>query len=99
MQVNIKKMEINARERYDKSQAIIVLKRQHLPCNYFYELIRNSTDGREEMQIQLVSEQQAGWLPPIAAIVSTSPLSLLPLSCRILTFPEFPLYALYTRAK
>lgn len=27
---------------------------------------------REEMQIRLVSEQQAGWLPPIAAIIATS---------------------------
>lgn len=52
------------------------------------------------MQIQLVSEQQAGWLPPIAAIVSTSQVHFL--------FPLFPpeslLFqdfrdALYARAK
>lgn len=72
-----------------KAQAIIVLKRQHLRSNYFYELIRNSTDGREEMQIQLVSEQQAGWLPPIAAIISTSQVHFL--------FPLFPSESLLFR--
>lgn len=48
------------------------------------------------MQIQLVSEQQAGWPPPIAAIVATSLVhSFLPES---LLFRDFH-GVLYARAK